>query len=40
MNEDMILDKKKTTGKRSVYKLVDAKSFVDDALKIFGGTQI
>jgi hypothetical protein len=29
MNEDKMLDKKKTTGKRSVYRLVDAQSFVD-----------
>jgi hypothetical protein len=40
MDEDKILDKKKTTGKRSVYRLVDGKSFVDVALKIFGGTQL
>jgi hypothetical protein len=40
MNEDKILNKKKTTGKRSVCRLVNAKSFVDVALKIFGGTQL
>jgi hypothetical protein len=40
MNEDKILDKKRTTGKGNVYRLVDAKSFIDVALKIFGGTQL
>ena len=40
MTKDKILDKKKTTGKRSFYRLVDAKSFFDVALKMFGGAQL
>jgi hypothetical protein len=40
MNEDKMLDKKKTTGKRNVYRLLDAQSFVDVVLMIFGGTQL
>jgi hypothetical protein len=40
MTEDKIWDKKKISGKRAVYRLVDVQSFVDVVLMIFGGTQL
>ena len=39
MTEDKIWDKKEISGKRTVYKVVDAQSFVDVVLMTFGGTQ-
>jgi hypothetical protein len=35
-----MLDKKKTPGKKSVYRLVNEKNFVDVGLMMFGGTQL